>query len=512
MADATSNLSGGVGHEPEEIPAPLEEAWSEIPISNERPPESVLQRRLTLSDMLDLPSFTDVCKGFVDLYRIGLKVFDERGQKLVDIKQGNSDFCGYVFSFAGGRAQCTRTVARVKDGPLAEGDLARAPMTREGPAGSITVQCFTGCRYLVVPVTNEGDVLGRIVFGPFVPDDLRELPASLAQATGEGLDLSKASELMQRIRRAPEGTVSRVLAHFVSIVDALVFSGQKTFLTSQLHIEATRVSFKEIEAKNRELTRTNERLRELDRLKSNFLATVSHELRTPLTSIIGYSEMLSQGMAGPMTEEQTDYVRTILEKGESLLGLISSILDITQIEAGRVRLAFAPTDINEVVKQAVTSVLPQAQKKGVRVEALPIPGIRRPGIDREKIKQCLINLLANSVKFTPETGVIRLQVLPEAPAGMLPPGMDGLALRVEDTGVGIPQDQFERIFQTFYQVDQSSTREFGGAGLGLAIVKNFVEAHGGRVTVESEMGKGSRFTLALPFTPRAPEIEVSSPF
>lgn len=498
--------------EAEEIPAPLEEAWSEIPLSHERPAESVLQRKLTLSDMLDLPSFSDVCKGFVELYRIGLKVFDERGQKLIDYKIGNPDFCGYVFSFAGGRAQCTRTVARVKDGPLASGDGAREPATGEGPAGSVTVQCFTGCRYLVVPVTNEGDVLGRIVFGPFVPDDLRELPASLLEATGTGIDLARASELMQRIRRAPEGTVSRVLAHFVSIVDALVFSGQKTYLTSQLHIEATRVSFKEIEAKNRELIRSNERLRELDRLKSNFLATVSHELRTPLTSIIGYSEMLSQGMAGPMTDEQMEYVRTILEKGESLLSLISSILDVTQIEAGRVRLAFAPTDINEVVRQAVTSVLPQAQKKGVRVEAVPLEGVRRPGIDREKIKQCLINLLANSVKFTSRNGLIRVEVLPEPPPGMLAPGTEGLALRVEDTGVGIPPEQFEQIFQTFYQVDQSSTREFGGAGLGLAIVKNFVEAHGGRVSVESELGKGTRFTLALPFVPRAPAIEISSPF
>ncbi|MFN7132045.1 MAG: ATP-binding protein [Myxococcales bacterium] len=497
---------------PDDVPAPLEEAWSEVPFATPAPAESVLQRKLTLGDMLDLASFTDVCKGFVELYRIGLKVFDERGQKLIDIKMGNADFCGYVFTFNGGRAQCTRTVARVKDGALAPDELARKPLTQDGPQGAITVQCFTGCRYLVVPIAHEGDHLGRIVFGPFVPDELKELPQTLVRAVGDGFDVARAGELLQKIRRAPEGTVGRILAHFVSIVDALVFSGQKTYLTSQVHIEATRVSFREIENKNRELMRTNDRLRELDRLKSNFLATVSHELRTPLTSIIGYSEMLAQGMAGPMSDEQTEYVRTILEKGESLLGLISSILDITQIEAGRVRLAFAPTDVNEVVRQAVSSVAPQAQKKGIRVEAVPVNGLRRPGIDREKVKQCLINLLANSLKFTGEGGHIRVRILPEAPAGMLPQGEEGLALVVEDTGIGIPRDQFERIFQTFYQVDQSSTREYGGAGLGLAIVKNFVEAHGGRVSVESEVGRGSRFVLALPFVPRSPEIEVSSPF
>jgi signal transduction histidine kinase len=302
------------------------------------------------------------------------------------------------------------------------------------------------------------------------------------------------------------------MGHFRAMVDSLVFAGQKVFLTSQVHIEATRESFREIETKNRELTQTNERLRELDRLKSNFLATVSHELRTPLTSIIGYSEMLGQGMAGPLNPDQDEYVRTILDKGESLLALISSILDITQIEAGRVRLAFGACDVNDVVKQAVTSIAPQAQKKRLNLEARYAPGMGRASIDREKVRQCLVNLLANSLKFTPEGGKVRVTVLPDSPPGLLPAGRMAFAIMVEDTGVGIPRDQFERIFETFYQVDQSSTRQYGGAGLGLAIVKNFVEAHGGRVHVESEVGRYSRFLVAIPYSPEMPEAEASGPF
>jgi two-component system sensor histidine kinase BarA len=475
------------------------------------PSESALQKYLSLSDVLDLPSFTEVCKGFADLYRLGVKVYQENGPKLVDIRSPSTDYCAYVFEFANGRAVCTRTVARVKDGPVEAKDGAR-PLGGDAPSGVFAVPCFSGCRYLVMPIHHEGSVLGRAVFGPFVPDDLTAPPPNVATTTGPGFDARKAHEMMQRMRHAPESTVAKVMGHFRAMVDSLVFAGQKVFLTSHVHIEATRESFREIEAKNRELTLTNERLRELDRLKSNFLATVSHELRTPLTSIIGYSEMLVQGMAGPLTPDQDEYVKTILDKGESLLALISSILDITQIEAGRVRLALGACDINDVAKQAVTSVAPQAQKKKLGLEARYAPGMGRASVDREKVRQCLVNLLANSLKFTPEGGRVRVTVLPDAPPGLLAPGRMAFAIMVEDTGIGIPREQFERIFETFYQVDQSSTRQHGGAGLGLSIVRNFVEAHGGRVHVESEVGRYSRFILAIPYSPEMPEVEVAGPF
>ena len=462
--------------------------------------ESVLQRRLGLQEMLHGETFTELVKNFVDLYKVGIKVFDEKGAKLADVKIGNGDFCGFVFSFAEGRHRCTATVARVKDGPVALSHGARAVATQEPiPAGIITVPCFTGLRYLVMPIRWEGDTLGRVVFGPFTPDDLQDLPSSLTEIA-DGFDVGKAKELMEKIRRAPELTVLKVMVHFAQLLDTLVAAGQKTYLTSQVHIEATLESNRELESRNKRLEEMNNRLKELDRLKSSFLATVSHELRTPLTSIIGYSEMLAEGLAGALNQEQGEYVRTIMEKGETLLKLISSILDISQIEAGKLRLNFEQVNVVDLVQSSISSIKPQAQKKGVNLEVrLPAAPQVRVQADKDKLKQVVVNLLANALKFTGSGGKVSLFVSEPGPQPEL--GIDGYRMIVEDSGVGIPQDQFDKIFESFYQVDNSSTREFGGAGLGLAIVKSFVAGHGGQVRVSSEVGRGSRFIIVLPVQP-----------
>ncbi|HVE83618.1 MAG TPA: ATP-binding protein [Myxococcales bacterium] len=466
--------------------------------------ESVLQRRLTLSDMVDPASFNEVVKSFVELYRVGIKVFDENGNKLSDVKVGNGDFCGYVFSFPEGRLRCTQTVARIKDGPLQPGQGSRptSQVDPSAPPGMLTVQCFTGLRYLMTPVLWEGDEIGRIIFGPFQPDDLNELPPSLTEIS-RGLDLALLQTHLGRIRRAPESTVAKVVLNFTHILQSLVAVGQKTFLTTQLHVEATLETNRELEDKNRRLEDAFNKLKELDRLKSSFLATVSHELRTPLTSIIGYSEMLSEGLAGPMNSEQGDYVKTIMDKGETLLKLITSILDISQIEAGKVRLNFGPVDVPELVGSAISSVRPQALKKGVTVDGKPRGAATLvANADREKLRQAVVNLLANAVKFTAKGGTVAVSV--SGPEHQEALGEEGYQITIEDTGVGIPQDQFDKIFESFYQVDNSSTREYGGAGIGLAIVKSFVEGHGGRIRVSSELGRGSRFTVVLPMTPPTP--------
>ncbi|MCC7017784.1 MAG: PocR ligand-binding domain-containing protein, partial [Rhodospirillales bacterium] len=461
---------------------------------------------------LDLPTFGEVVKSFAELYKIGVKVFDERGTKLADVKVGNGDFCGYVFSFPDGRVLCTAPVGRVKDGPLAPVDGARAPAAggEPQPRGMGAVPCVTGLRDLVQPITWDGDVLGRMVFGPFLPEDLTELPGSL-RAAAPGLERDRALALLSKVQRAPERSVIRVMQHFAQLVETLVAAGQKSYLAMQMHVEATLETNRDLEAQNAKLEAMNSRLKELDRLKSSFLATVSHELRTPLTSIIGYSEMLAEGLAGKMSGEQVEYARTIMEKGETLLKLITSILDISQIEAGKVRLNFEPSDIAEVIHSAVSSVRPQALKKDIGLE-VRLPEQKQPRVvaDRERLRQVVVNLLANAVKFTPLGGRIsaflsELNLQPELSAL-------GYRIIIEDSGVGIPEDQFERIFQSFYQVDSSSTREFGGAGLGLAIVKSFVEGHGGLVKVASEVGHGSRFTVVLPSDPPLPRsVQVAAP-
>ncbi len=478
--------------------------------------ESVLQRRISLGELLDDESFTDVVKGFVELYKVGIKVFDDKGSKLADIKIGNGDFCGYVFSFPEGRRRCTATVGRVKDGPVAESHGARLPVLAGqdfGPAGGgmVTVPCFTGLRYIILPIRWEGDVLGRVVFGPFYPEDLKDFAPKTLTDISDKFDVSNAKVLVEKVRTAPESTIARIMVHFARLLQTMLFAGQKMFLTSQLHIEATLEQNRELEERNKKLEDLNVKLKELDRLKSAFLATVSHELRTPLTSIIGYSEMLAEGLAGALNGEQVDYVRTIMEKGETLLKLISSILDISQIEAGKVRLNFEPMDALDLVTTSISSVKPQAQKKGVVVEA-KAPAIKLAKVtgDRDRLRQVVVNLLANAVKFTPKGGKITVTLTDVAHQPDL--NAQGYRIIIEDTGVGIPADQFDKIFHSFYQVDSSSTREYGGAGLGLAIVKSFVEGHGGLVRVASELNHGSRFTLIFPLVPSTQaQIHITPP-
>ena len=442
-------------------------------------PASFLQQRMPLADLLDLKAFEEVCRSFAELYRIGLKVFDETGNKLVDVKVGNADFCGYIWTKPAGREQCMATVGRVKSQSIGE---EQAPTTFE---------CFSGCRYVAEPILYEGDLMGRVVFGPFVPEELTSLPESLRRIAAD-FDTRAAEGYQQKIRKVGVPTAEKILKHFMGLLDVMVFTGHKNLISAKLHIEAVTESYRELTEKNRQLEESYARLKELDRLKSNFLATMSHELRTPLTSVIGYSEMMLEGLGGPLTAEQREYLGIIMEKGENLLQLITSILDISKIEAGRVRLVLTEMDAGQVMRDAVATVLPLSRKKGLKVVCDP-PAVPRIHADRDKLRQCLVNLCSNAVKFTPPGG--KITVSAERAPG------DRVAIHVSDSGIGISEEHLERVFDVFYQVDGSSTREYGGAGLGLAIVKSFVEAHGGAVSVRSRPGTGSTFTVLLPVNP-----------
>jgi signal transduction histidine kinase len=325
-----------------------------------------------------------------------------------------------------------------------------------------------------------------------------------------GLDFGQLAELARAVRDASDEGVRKMLGQLKLFVEVLLFSSYRAALTSQMHIESVTANYRELTDKNRQLLEANARLKEADRVKSNFLAMVSHELRTPLTSIIGYAEMLHEGMAGELNAEQREYIGTIMDKGETLLSMISSLLDISRIEAGKLRLVVSEISLPEVAAAAVSSVLPQITKKKLVFAQQLADDLPALGADRDKVRQILINLLANAVKFTPEGGSVRLEIdrFFGARHGLAEAGASGsifergeedfIRIRVADTGIGIPADQQARIFESFYQVDSSSTREYGGTGLGLAIVKSFVESHRGDVWVESRVGTGSTFTVLLP--------------
>ncbi|WP_434384269.1 ATP-binding protein [Melittangium boletus] len=446
-----------------------------------------LQRKLSLVDLLDPLTFGDVVDSLGTLFHVGVRVIDERGRTLADTEGPGQELCDALDATAQGRARRGASVERL--GEASSGALAAEPWSHP---------CLGGLRYLGLPIVWDGDVLGRVVLGPFVAEEAGDAAEGLALV--DGLDVARARGWLAGVRRLSEADVARVRTHIAQVLAALLAAGQKSYLTGQLHLEAMLETQRELESQNTQLLRLNQRLKESDRSKSSFLSTVSHELRTPLASIIGYSEMLAEGLVGGLNPEQMQFVRTIMEKGNTLLKLISSILDMSQIEAGKVRLAFEWVDVQELVESAITSVMPQAQRKGLTLQQrMPAVVQARVVGDREKLRQVVVNLLANAVKFTPGQGRIDVRLSDLGPRAEL--GVTGYAIEVEDTGVGIPEGQRDRIFQSFYQVDDSPTREYGGAGLGLAIVKSYVEGHGGQVSVRSEVGRGSCFRVVLPKEP-----------
>ena len=229
--------------------------------------------------------------------------------------------------------------------------------------------------------------------------------------------------------------------------------------------------------------------------KSAFLANMSHELRTPMNAIIGYSEMLIEDAEEMEPEEMVADLQKILAAGRHLLGLINDVLDLSKIEAGKMTLYVEPFDVRELVDGVVATVGSLLERNSNRLELECPADVGAMQSDVTKVRQCLLNLLSNASKFT-ENGLITLRVTAVASEGSDEP--DWLRFTVSDTGIGMTVEQMDRLFQSFSQADSSTTRKYGGTGLGLAISRRFARLMGGDITVESEPGVGSTFTLTLP--------------
>jgi len=273
----------------------------------------------------------------------------------------------------------------------------------------------------------------------------------------------------------------------------------------------TKVAERTLELKNKslELSEANRALKEMDRLKTEFLANVSHELRTPLNSILGFTLNLLDGVDGAINEEQRQSLQKVERASHRLLQLINDVLDLSKLRAGRMELNAEKTNLDNILEEALQTIEPLARAKDIslKVEEAEVPPVL---VDRDKIIQVLLNLLGNAVKFTDSHGRITVILdkvsLPEKP-GVL---KDYVAVRVSDTGIGIKEEDLKNIFQEFVQIDSSATRRHGGTGLGLPISRHLVEMHGGRIWVESEYGKGSTFTFILPM-PEA-DAKLEAPF
>jgi signal transduction histidine kinase len=235
------------------------------------------------------------------------------------------------------------------------------------------------------------------------------------------------------------------------------------------------------------LTEQNERLRELDRMKDQFVSVVSHELRTPLTSMVGYLELVLEGEAGELNEEQEQFLRIVDRNCDRLNDLVDEILFVARVDAGRLTLERESVDLTELAEAAVTSARVPAERKGVEISLSASNDLPALWADPTRLTQVLDNLLSNAVKFTPAGGTVRASVARRG---------DGAHVEVADTGVGIPKDEVRRLFERFFRASTAAT--IPGTGLGLSIVKAIVEAHGGRISVESEESVGTTFCVDLP--------------
>jgi len=280
---------------------------------------------------------------------------------------------------------------------------------------------------------------------------------------------------------------------------------------------------KQLKQRGEEIARQNQQLEQANRMKSEFLANMSHELRTPLNAIIGFSEVLKDGVMGEMNKEQTEYIGDIFNSGQHLLSLINDILDLSKIEAGKMGLDLEETIIPDLINNSLSIIKEKAMAHRVKLLQDIGEGVKSCWLDGRKAKQIVFNLLSNAVKFTPDGGSVRVsayrvnsealktenaEIYSVLSSQSSTSGSDFLEIAVADTGIGISEADQKKLFNAFVQADSSLSRKFEGTGLGLVMVKRLAELHGGAVDMQSEKGKGSTFTVWLPW--RTEGVTVSS--
>ncbi len=322
------------------------------------------------------------------------------------------------------------------------------------------------------------------------PDDRRAANLISEQAKGG----EKEYDTQFRVVR-PDGSIRYIQAN------ALVQRNFQGDPQRMIGINYDITTYKQAEA---QLQQSNEELIRATRLKDEFLANMSHELRTPLNAILGMTEGLQEEVFGNINKQQLKALQTIERSSNHLLSLINDILDVAKIESGQIKLDLTTTAIAPLCRSSLTFIKQQAQKKRIQLQTELPANLPDLLIDERRIRQVLINLLNNAVKFTPESGQITLtvslqqQISNSNPDSSLPPSY--LRIAILDTGIGIAPEHLNKLFQPFIQIDSALNRQYQGTGLGLALVKRIVELHGGQVGVTSTVGVGSCFSLDLPCT------------
>ncbi len=448
-----------------------------------------------LEDLVDRESLRTMVMSFEQIFGLHVRIVSGSGVNLASTTN-ECGLCAMVNEEPSGRRACARIVADVKRLRLVSKEGTQHP-------------CFTGAQYRLMPIQYEGDTIGRIIVGPFVEPTNDSIPDALFEVSSR-IDVARVAELLPLMPRATGVVAEAVAKHLVAVLDVVLWSGHKAHLTSTMHIASMRESFRELTRKNTALEQAYAKQKELDKLKSHFLATVSHELRTPLTSILGYSEMLSGGIAGEITPGQLEFVKIIEARSNHLLELIMSLLDLSKLESGTIMIRRGDVLIATVLSEAISTLAPKAGKKGIVLD-VDVPADLPVVVgDPERLRQVFVNLTENAIKFTPENGHVKLSAMQvdvnddeddDAGHVLLAPLRQMIEVRVADTGIGIPEAERTKVFDPFYQVDQRHSREYEGTGLGLSIVKRLVDGHRGTVHIEGNTPHGAVFVVRLPAAP-----------
>jgi PAS domain S-box-containing protein len=285
-----------------------------------------------------------------------------------------------------------------------------------------------------------------------------------------------------------DGTTMTILLNMVMSE----FSGEQVIQGIARDITQRKIMEKERESYIMALEKLNEKLAEADKLKTQFLATMSHELRTPLNSIIGFTDIILAGMSGPISQEVREQLEIVSGSSKHLLNLINDILDLSRIESGRLELTVTTFTLEDIIQEVVKIHSPMAKEKSLQISYDIQPDLPPITNDKTRIKQILMNLVNNAIKYTQE-GSVNLEA-------HLSRNNHLVLIMVKDTGIGISQENVKDIFQAFKQLDSGSTRRYEGAGLGLYLSKKLVDLLGGEISVKSEKHKGSVFTVSFPVT------------
>ncbi len=313
--------------------------------------------------------------------------------------------------------------------------------------------------------------------GVLTPQQLEEALAYQRKQAEKGAPPPRLGQVLVELGFVDRDTLDRVIAE-------TILQLQEALYRANQHLE------KEVAERTRQLQDALTRLSDLQRVKANFIANISHELRTPLTHIIGYLDLMGDGTLGELNENQQRALGVMRQAADRLYRLIEDLISFALLARGSVSVTMGVVEVDELVTRVTELIKPRVQAKALQFQREITPGLS-VFADGEKIGWALHHLLDNAVKFTPAGGQVTLRIWPEG---------EQVFFSVEDTGIGIAEEDMARIFEPFVQLEDSGVRHYGGTGLGLALVQQILGAHEVTLEVESEVGRGSRFTFALPRT------------